>query len=254
MSAFVCPSCGAQVAARVGRGLCPSCLLGLALLEPEEGEAPPGADESLRSASMLAVLDGGADRTVYLAERPDTRQLLVIEVIRADGFPPTTAGTFAARVEDLRRLSHPGLASVLGGWATAGGYCVASEYLPGASLERYCAAKHVDAAERLALFLAASDALKAAHAAGVLHGRLGPASIVVTRRAGETRPAVTGFGLPVRAPATPATDLVALIEILERLMADQSEPRAESARRVAGAARSGEIASVADLIAALQKC
>ncbi|RPJ75222.1 MAG: hypothetical protein EHM24_04680, partial [Acidobacteria bacterium] len=113
-----CPSCGTRTTARVGGGLCPACLLGLALLEPDEGAIGSGDEDELSSAAMLAVLDGGVDHTIYLAERQGTRQLLAVEVVRAAAAAPTTAGTFAARVEELRRVSHPGIAAVVGGWVT----------------------------------------------------------------------------------------------------------------------------------------
>jgi hypothetical protein len=245
-----CPSCGTRATARVGGGLCPACLLGLALLEPGEGAEDPGSGDDLSSAAVLAVLDGGADHTVYLAERPGTRQLLAIEVVRAAAAVPTTAGIFTARVKELRRLSHPGIAAVAGGWVTAeGDYCVASEYVPGAPLERYCSARHLEPSERMSLFLAACRAIEYAHAAGVLHGRLGAGSIVVTRRSGQMQPVTTGFGLLAGTRAAPALDVAALGGILERLVGEESVPAAALA---AHAARSGEIATVAALIAALK--
>ena len=81
MATSGCPSCGARATGRVGGGLCPACLLGLALLEPNESGEEPVSGDDLSSAAVLAVLDGGADHTIYLAERPGTRQLLAIEVV-----------------------------------------------------------------------------------------------------------------------------------------------------------------------------
>jgi serine/threonine protein kinase len=239
---------------RVGRGLCPSCLLGLALLEPEESAAPPVDDDSLALASMLAVLDGGAGRTVYLAEREGTRQLLSVEVVQASALPPTTAATFAARLAELRRLSHPGIAAVLGGWSTADGeYCVASEYVPGAALERYCAARHAGVTERLEWFVAACRALQHAHEAGVVHGRLGPGSIVMTRKGSRMLPVAIGFGPFGAGSGDPAVDVTALGAVLDRLMADQDDPAAVAARRVARATQTGALTTVASLIASLQE-
>ena len=197
MATTVCPSCGARQTAQVGRGLCPSCLLGLAFPEPE---ATDEEAEELSSAPIVAVLDGGPGRTMYLAERPGDRQLLTVEIVSAAAAAPVTAGVFAARVAELRRLSHPGLGAVLGGWVNEDGdYCLASQYIPGAPLERYCAAHRVEAGERVSLFLAACRAMEQAHRAGVLHGRLAAGSIVVTRQAG-TDAAGRRRVRPARAP------------------------------------------------------
>ncbi len=253
MATSGCPSCGARATGRVGGGLCPACLLGLALLEPNESGEEPVSGDDFSSAAVLAVLDGGADHTIYLAERPGTRQLLAIEVVGGAAAAPTTAGTFDARLKELRRLSHAGIASVAGGWVTAGGdYCVASEYIPGTPLERYCSARQLEPAERLALFVLACRALEYAHAAGVLHGRLGAGSIVVSRRGGQMQPVTTGFGLLSGTHAAPALDVAALGEILERLLGEQPVPPFAAARRTAHAARSGEITTVTALIAALK--
>ena len=248
-----CPSCGARVSARVGGGLCPTCLLGLALVEPEEtADAPRGGD--LAEAAIVAVLDGSPGRIVYLAERRATRQWLSVEVVSAVAAGATTPGTFGARVEELRRLSHPAIACVLGGWVTVdGAYCVASEYLPSVALERYCGARRVPTAERAALFLVVSRGLAYAHAAGVLHGRLGTGSPVMTRRGAQMHPVLTGFGPLVGTGLTAATDVAAMGEILDRVLGDEQGPVAGAARAVAHAARTGGIASASALVTALER-
>ena len=249
----VCSSCGAQPSGRLAGGLCPACLLRLAMLPPEEGADAAIDDDGVGPYQLVAVLDGDASRTVYLAERQASPRFLAVEVVRAAAAATTTAGTFRARVGELLRLAHPGIARVLGGSVTPdGAYCVVSEYVPGAAIDRYCSSRRPEMTERLGLVLSACRALEHAHGLKVLHGRLGANSIVVSRASGQTQAVVTGFGVFAAPVAGGDADVVALGDLLDRLISEDRGPAADRLRRVARAARTADgVTAVSDLIAAI---
>jgi non-specific serine/threonine protein kinase/serine/threonine-protein kinase len=161
---------------------------------------------------VLRELGAGGMGTVYLAEQvgPDFRRPIAVKVIR-HGF---SSALFVRRFQTERRilaaLSHPNIAALLDGGATADGLpYFAMEYVAGTPLNEYCEARRLGVAARIELFRTICGAIQYAHQSLVVHRDLKPGNILVTP---EGVPMLLDFGLakvlePDAAPDGTATDL-----------------------------------------------
>ncbi|MFN7942486.1 MAG: protein kinase [Thermoanaerobaculia bacterium] len=105
-------------------------------------------------------------------------------------------------------LSHPSLERVVACGDLAGWPWVALEIVDGGALaEELAEGRRLAAPRAVALLVDVAAALAAAHAAGLAHGSLSPASLLVDRR---DRVKVANLGLDAGPSASPARDLVAL--------------------------------------------
>jgi hypothetical protein len=140
---------------------------------------------------------------------------------------PAPEGPEGARFErELARLAqveHEGVARVLGHGKCADGQAfVASAWHEGEELSQVLARGALGLSESLRVLRGAARALSALHAAGIVHGRLGPASFTLGAAAGS-EPTLNDAGMDWKAPRylapeqatlghdpTPATDVFAL--------------------------------------------
>lgn len=125
----------------------------------------------------------GGMGTVYLATREDPPDHQVALKVMRSGLDQDRVlrRRFAEERQILATLDHPGIARLLEGGVTADGHpWFAMEYVDGAPLDRYVAAKSLTVAERLALFLQVADAVAYAHRNLIVHRDLKPSNILVT--------------------------------------------------------------------------
>jgi eukaryotic-like serine/threonine-protein kinase len=177
--------------------MCPSCLLELALLGPDDPLPEECEDEPLvpeaayRVVTILAADDSG---TTYLAEQDRTKRLVTLHVVKLEQpFDEQRRRAFRERVSALGRLAHPAIQPVIEARRTAAGDgCVVSPFVNGPQLLRYCQSNRVDGRARARLFSTVCEAIAFAHGRGVCHGRLGP-DVVVVRLV--SAPVVVGFSV-----------------------------------------------------------
>ncbi len=220
-----CPRCG-RTSPGLGRaGLCPSCLLGLALDADHSPECDDQSDAPAPVYRVLTVLASEPARTMYLAEEDGTRRLLTLDVVRTARIAGAAEPSWLdQRLRALTRWVHPSVPRVVDGRRTAAGdYCVIAHYASGPPLDRYCQARRLDGPGRARLFAQVCEAVADGHRHGVCHGRLRP-DLVVAGAAGDgVVPLVLGYSLlPERVP-TVEDDLPAL-ELLARAMGWQGQP------------------------------
>jgi eukaryotic-like serine/threonine-protein kinase len=214
-----CPQCGTVSAGAGERGLCPACLLDLALDtdandEPDDDASFPGP-----VYRVLTVLSSERDRTTYLAEQDGTQRMVTLDVVRIS--PHGDADALAGCRERLRALVRwrsRGAAHVIDGRVTSSGeFCVVSVYVKGQRLDRYCAARQLAPAECARIFSAVCDTMADAHQNRVCHGRLRPDLVVAAGSGDDARPIVLGFSVtPGRAPSV--ADDIAGLETVARAM------------------------------------
>jgi serine/threonine protein kinase len=201
--AIRCPRCAAAgvAAAAAVSGMCPSCLLELALLGPDDPSPDESEDEPLvpeaayRVVTILGADDSG---TTYLAEQDRTRRLVTLHVVNLpQPFDEERMGAFRERASALGRLVHSAIQPIIDVRRTAAGDgCVVSPYVNGPQLARYCQSTLVDGPERARLFSMVCEAIAFAHGHGVCHGRLGPEMVVVRLVGkGPSAPVVVGFSV-----------------------------------------------------------
>src|SRR5215470_4943523 len=125
-----CPQCGAGLPADSAGGLCPQCLLKMALeteTRPytERGDDTSQDDEGWQFGpyKTLRLLGRGGMGAVYLAERVDGvfRKLVAIKIVQSEAAPPEALRLFQKEREILASLDHPNIARILDGGSTEKG-------------------------------------------------------------------------------------------------------------------------------------
>lgn len=231
-----CPQCGAASSGAGLPGLCPACLLGLALtvdrdVEPDDDGVLPGA-----AYRVLTVLSSEGDRTTYLAEQDQTRRLVTLEVIR---LPPGAGDAAVSRCRErlraLCRFEHPGVPRIIDGRRTPSGeFCVVSHYVIGPRIDRVCETRQLAPDARARLFQAVCDTVSDGHGRGVCHGRLRPDLVIVAGAGDEIQPVILGYSvIPDRTPTI--EDDLAGLEAVARAMGWKGQDECVPAMRVPAA-------------------
>jgi serine/threonine-protein kinase len=132
---------------------------------------------------------------VYLADRVDGefRRRVALKVLRRALDSDDFIRRFQNERQILADLCHPNIAELHdGGTTTDGQPYLVMEYVDGATLDGYCAARSLSVRARLDLFLKVCAAVQHAHRSAVIHRDLKPSNILVTK-AGE--PKLLDFGI-----------------------------------------------------------
>ncbi|WP_460305552.1 protein kinase family protein [Actinocorallia aurea] len=134
-------------------------------------------------------------------------EVVVDRAVPPPGQDRTDASGWKARavhgVGVVAGLRHPGIAPIRECFSDGDGVWIVREAVSGRTLAQVVAdagGLPVDAAGRLGAEIA--DVLAAVHEAGVVHGSLGPASVLLT----EDRAVLTGFGTAAASPGSDAAE------------------------------------------------
>jgi serine/threonine protein kinase len=153
------------------------------------------AGRAVGSYRIVSMLGRGGMGAVYLAERADGNfeQRVALKVIQSANPAGFLLDRFQQERRILAQLSHPNIASLFDGGQTADGlpYFV-MEYVPGQSIDAYCARLQLSLNDRLELFLRVCEAVHYAHRNLIVHRDIKPANILVTA---DGRPKLVDFGI-----------------------------------------------------------
>jgi serine/threonine protein kinase/tetratricopeptide (TPR) repeat protein len=164
-----------------------------------EGDGLPGSSAATPGAVIGAyrldtVLGQGGMGVVFSASRTDGvyEGQVAIKLMHASAVMPLAPRLIAER-QILASLSHPGIARLLDGGATADGrpYLV-MERVEGVPIDRFCEEHQLGVRERLELFLKVCEPVQYAHRNLVIHRDLKPSNILVTA---EGEPKLLDFGI-----------------------------------------------------------
>ena len=206
----LCPNCGAQLPQDSKEGLCPQCLMKLALGEgdPEESStsstteltSPPHDwvnPEQIGPYRILETLGEGGMGVVYLAEqREPIRRRVALKVIKLGMDTREVIARFESERQALALMNHPNIAKVLDAGATEEGrpYFV-MEYVKGISITEYCDRNRLSTKQRLELFIPACQAIQHAHQKGIIHRDIKPSNVLVELQDNVPVPRIIDFGL-----------------------------------------------------------
>lgn len=149
-----------------------------------------------RDYRLIRRISQGGMGIVYLAERIDgeMRQRVALKLLHVTGSPDEELRQqFATEQQILSRFTHPNIARLIdAGMTSEGRPFMATEYVDGEPIDRWC--RHRDSAlnERLKLFLQVCDAVDYAHRHMVIHRDLKPGNILVSK---EGEPKLLDFGI-----------------------------------------------------------
>lgn len=138
---------------------------------------------------VLERLGSGGMGVVHAAFDPKLDRKIALKIVRADR--DATPERVLAEARAMARLSHPNVVAVYDVSESGGALYIAMELVAGQNLGRWLARTPRSLAQILAVFLEAGRGLAAAHAAGLVHGDVKPANVLV----GDGLVKVADFGL-----------------------------------------------------------
>jgi serine/threonine protein kinase len=206
---LICKECGAPLAADAPEGLCPKCLLKVAMgtqagtQPPNDPTAGPRAAGALPDPAKLAeyfpqleileLLGQGGMGAVYKARQPGLDRLVALKIL------PTRAGTdtgFAERfnreARALAKLSHPNIVAVYDFGQTHGLHYFIMEYVDGPNLRQIERAGKLSTRQALQIIPQICEALQFAHDEGVVHRDVKPENVLLDKKG---RVKIADFGL-----------------------------------------------------------
>ncbi len=234
-----CPDCGADHPTDATAGLCPKCLLSVALESSNDAVVSPFAATTPQpgqfvapAAAVLAPhfpqleiiepLGHGGMGAVYKARQTKLDRFVALKVIRPESADdPTFAERFTREARTLARLGHPNIVAVhdFGEMtlhredeAPAEPHSRAArseprtlfyfimEYIDGANLRDLIQRGPLPPQQALAIVSQVCDALQYAHDEGIVHRDIKPENVLLDRR-GRVR--IADFGLAKLATAAP---------------------------------------------------
>jgi tetratricopeptide (TPR) repeat protein/tRNA A-37 threonylcarbamoyl transferase component Bud32 len=178
------------------------------------GIAP--ANRQLGPYTVIREIGRGPNGIVYLAQREDGRsdQKVAIKALAQSIDTTLLQARLRSDLQMLSARDHATITRIIDIDSDGGQAYVVSEYIQGEPIDAYADARRLSIAERLQLFLQVAAGVTFAHRRRVIHGNLAPSNILVTS-AGMVK--LLDFNLD-ELQATPATDIVALGDVLDKLL------------------------------------
>ena len=210
----LCQTCGTLLAVDAPRGLCPACLMKVAMATGTDlgGQTPrftpPAVAELAPKFPQLEILEfigQGGMGAVYKARQKALDRVVALKILPPDiGHDAAFAERFTREAKALAKLNHPGIVTIhdFGRVDNASAtspapaasrlYYFLMEFVDGVNLRQLLAASRVSTREALAIVPQICDALQFAHDQGIVHRDIKPENILLDRRG---RVKVADFGL-----------------------------------------------------------
>jgi tRNA A-37 threonylcarbamoyl transferase component Bud32 len=200
-----CPRCFAPLRpSESPEGLCPKCLLAVAmgedgLIRSATGApvpAPPSIEEltpHFPQLEILSLIGRGGAGAVYRAVQRDLGRTVALKVLLLDPeLDPTFGERFAREARAMASLTHPGIAAVHDAGRSGPYWYLILEFIDGQNLRQVIQGRDLAASAALDVVRQICSALEYAHGEGVVHRDIKPENVLVDRHG---RVKLVDFGL-----------------------------------------------------------
>jgi serine/threonine protein kinase/Tfp pilus assembly protein PilF len=146
---------------------------------------------------LLEKIGEGGCGVVYVAEQSEPLvRRVALKIIKLGMDTKSVIARFEAERQALALMDHPNIARVLDDGATSTGrpYFV-MELVGGIKITDYCEQNHLNARQRLDMFIQVCRAIQHAHQKGVIHRDIKPSNVLVATQDGVSVPKVIDFGI-----------------------------------------------------------
>ncbi|MGI8907086.1 MAG: serine/threonine-protein kinase [Candidatus Sumerlaeaceae bacterium] len=204
-----CPQCSKPLPADAPQGLCPDCLVKVALgtgvdvgLETDAGETkytgfvPPLIEELTPKFPELEIqelLGRGGMGAVYKARQKRLDRTVALKILppglQSD---PSFSERFVREAQAMAKLHHPHIVTLFEFGEADGLFYFLMEYVDGVNLRELIANRRIAPREALAIVPQICDALQYAHDRGIVHRDIKPENILLNRQ-GQVK--IADFGV-----------------------------------------------------------
>jgi len=203
-----CPQCGAWLPADAPQGVCPRCVMGLGMAEPNDEpdvtqtQSPAGSFHPPKPGQLashfpqldiLELVGHGGMGAVYKARQRELDRFVALKILPPEiSNDPSFAERFTREARALARLNHPNIVGIHDSGQAGGYYFLIMEFVDGVNLRQAVRNNEMSPKEALAIVPQICEALQFAHDAGIVHRDIKPENVLLNKK-GQVK--VADFGL-----------------------------------------------------------